>query len=120
MAKVTMKDKCVIDRSKWARGGKFSDYGCTGLLNKNGTMCCLGFWSRQVPKMPKAEIRPYGIPLPAWLGNHDKCLYGAFHAIATINDSRELTEKERERLVKTAFREVLDCKVEFVGRSPGE
>lgn len=53
----------IIDRSKWRRGGSSNDilHGNTQLLNKQGFMCCLGFFCNQ-SKIPKKAILNVGTP----------------------------------------------------------
>jgi hypothetical protein len=65
----------IIDRSKWRTGGSISDperlnkYGNTLLLNRQGYMCCLGFYCEQLGGIPKDKL--LGISSPEALGLDD-------------------------------------------------
>lgn len=39
--------KCTVKRSEWNRGGRYSEYGISQLLNEKGFKCCLGFAGEQ-------------------------------------------------------------------------
>lgn len=110
-----------VSRKRWGRGEK----GGGQLLDSHGKMCCLGFACRQVG-LKVADIKKAGLPLGAY--NRIVALdhlvpetflnspllhinsegmrtnSGLSMAAAIINDSLALTDKVRERKLRTLFK----------------
>jgi hypothetical protein len=87
----------VIDRSKWACGGR-----ATGLKNKDGTMCCLGFLGEAVGargltkhEVPENLMTSQRVKYPYGLDT-DECM--------ELNDN-EADQKAREAGIKAKFNE---------------
>ncbi len=117
----------TVKRSKWKRGGKGP--GETFLLNKEGHMCCLGFYALACG-LPKKNIREVVAPRDLvragknWntvLVEKEKAPSGyefvlnsdtAVDAIRA-NDDQELSDKDREADIKDTFK-LVGIKVKFV------
>ncbi len=113
----------TIDRGKWVHGNNEDILGETSLLNRDGNMCCLGFYSK-VCGVPNSSMlnqdNPYDIgveiPLMGKPGDGGGNAYFMDTCI-TINDSRGMDKRDREKELKAAFKEK-GTKVNFVGRYP--
>jgi hypothetical protein len=104
----------IIDRSKWLRG-KPED---SRLRNRDGEMCCLGFFGLACG-IPIAELEAHRTPLghtlttnrnrwPEWLvrSTPTKAVYAGSPQCGDLmgdNDSRGLTEPEREERIAATF-----------------
>ncbi len=134
------KKTITIDRSRWCRGGRFTDeedMDDAQLLTTISTMCCLGFFCHQMG-IPKKELLGIGTPeaVPYNYGkkitalvNIDEGVDGGASATAglsdsafsnkamEINDNTKINEKDREKRLKKLFAEN-DYRVVFVGRTP--
>lgn len=137
-AKKTVRTKKVIktltiDRAHWGRGdlrpkrsrGSSLVHVDDGVWTekiptKHLTMCCLGFLGKRCglsePEMAGSAY-PRGLKqelqelYPDWLDTNTQ------EELASINDSGELTEKEREAQVKEEFKKH-GVTVKFVGKTP--
>lgn len=95
----------VIDRALWGR---------TALLNKDGTMCCLGFLSKACGVPNNEMVHPngasMGYPRREWISEY-KLNDWAASAIcaaskaACINDSRFQTDDTKEAELIELFKE---------------
>ena len=120
-----------IYRKRWRRGGSLEatkmGEGPVSLLNIQGFMCCLGFCSNQIEKIPKNELLgcayPYEIKglnnskagLISWDSLNEVYMNSEFtQEAAGVNDSISITEKEREEKLTELFKNQ-DIKVEFIG-----
>lgn len=104
--------KLVIDRSKW---------GCGALLNKDGTMCCLGFLSKACGynelRLPAPDwydsptSSALGFPDPDWVNvpapfivlEKDTTGKAVWRTAAKINDDVKITWASKESLLITLF-----------------
>ena len=123
----------TIDRSKWVQGGsEFRNIlGAPKLLNEEGNMCCLGFYSKAcgVPDKELAhqslpaqlDVRvPYLTTKESWgeINNSDLA-----EKLAAVNDHDSdagwgaLTLKKKEKLIRENFKKI-DVKVRFTGEYP--
>jgi hypothetical protein len=110
------KIKVLIDRSKWRCGGDARERagkGVTKLLNAEGYMCCLGFITRAV--YPDLHIQDVQYPMQLscivpglseesmskWPNNLMDT--GLTERAVSINDSKLLTLKEREKQLLELF-----------------
>ncbi len=119
--------KLVIDRKKWARGGKGGD---ANLLNKSRKMCCLGFHAIQIGKLKPKDIRE--ITTPEDINNISKCsdnFIGLINKstyrqhdyrdtvtcdrLTVVNDDALLTDAEREKQIKAHFKSI-NIRVSFI------
>lgn len=114
--------KLTIERDKWARGNKRKKV-FNALLNDDGTMCCLGFYSLACGLQPD-EVKDMLLPsqvrhdnwMPAemsWLTKQANPHRDMEHTLAGVNDSRTLDEELRESILKTEFA-LHGVEVEFV------
>lgn len=101
--------KFTVKRSKWARGGM---NGHSRLLNIEGCMCCLGFATNQISRIPKDKLANRSCPedvfekQSTFTTMDSKCVVDnelSINAI-NINDDRILTEKMREKRLTELFR----------------
>ena len=112
----------TIDRGRWVHGRNEDILGDTSLLNEEGNMCCLGFYSKVCgatnssmlsadnPHDLGVEIPLMGKPYPLNDSDFmDNCII--------INDSSGMDKRDREKGLKAAFKEH-GVKVKFVGRYP--
>lgn len=105
----------VIDRAKWARGGRQ-----TGLLNGDGSMCCLGFASKALGYSDK-ELYYCAFPTDLicegareWNGMNVTQLSQWQSMAVNANDNANDTEENRELRVRSIL-EDHGFKVSFVG-----
>lgn len=117
----------TIDRSKWRTGGiimdpeQYKKYGGTYLLNKEGMMCCLGFYCEQIGGISKDKL--LGIASPENLNIDDvhnieslvkkdfdyeddyTLLPSLFTSDAIeINDSPDISSEVREKQIVEHFK----------------
>ncbi len=89
----------IVKRSRWLRGKGSDSY----LRHKNGHQCCLGFVGRQCNIAAK-DLLLRGLPghLPGELLMRFPELTGSesWSDFAIINDSPEISDKEREKKLK--------------------
>lgn len=125
----------IIDRSKWRTGrvyldnGSLKKYGSTLLLNRQGYMCCLGFYCEQLVGIPKNGL--LGVPSPEELNIDDihniellvtkiDDYEDGYTLVPTgfttdaieINDSISLSSKDREDQIVNHFKKI-DVEVIF-------
>jgi hypothetical protein len=105
--------KFTVRRSKWARG---SEGGDAKLLNAQGNMCCLGFASCQISRIPKKKLLHACTPEEVFRGGSfltdiqrddgevSICDNTLTNAAIEINDSLTLTDEDREKQLKALFR----------------
>ena len=112
--------KFIVDRQTWMRGRSTWDGdSCESMLhNWQGRRCCLGFYLKAVG-FTDDEMR-CGLPhelvvdpedadlMPDWLVDVDPADMGATDTydcdrIVEVNDSRTLTDTEREAALKNLF-----------------
>jgi hypothetical protein len=119
--------KLIIDRSKW-RTGNASPHpviGPTQLLNKEGYMCCLGFYAKQIGCLTDDEIKGVRTPddlrirsvnprMRNLINDDNKNSYFTDEAMS-LNDSDNLDDEEREREIKLHFKRI-NIEVEFEGQ----
>lgn len=116
----------VIDRSRWACGGKGGD---SALRNCLGNMCCLGFLAEQAGYKPEEladELTPYDIldekSSGTWPEGVLNVLEGGIcdspwtRVAMCINDNKHITGMEREMMLTDHF-ESINIKVSFVGEA---
>jgi len=119
------KDILKISRSKWRTGGggrNKTGRGQTMLLNNEGYMCCLGFRCNQLgipkkdllDKMQPSYLRGWEIPDLITTRQDDSAFCGK---AMEINDSPELTAREREKQLIAHFAKK-GTTVIFTGRYP--
>lgn len=119
----------TINRENWATGS--NGYSCDNhLLNEDGTMCCLGFFCNRVARIKKENL--LNVYDPQSLNKdflNKKSLSGLVKiyeyrknentsicdSLMTVNDSKEIGLKEREKEVSRLFKE-LGYKVNFIGK----
>lgn len=112
----------VVDCKTWYRG-RGSNSSC--MLNTNGKSCCLGFYARQCGvenKLMRKKATPLDVVRNTrdiqvqWdtkLIKHNKNSITCERLMET-NDSRDLTEPEREKKLTALFKKN-GIKVKFVG-----
>lgn len=121
----------IIDRSKWRFGGDHDNldgkYGPTELLNSKGYMCCLGFYSKDLCKVPKKYL--VGVPTPECIPVKHKYkvhrfinknilpAYTFWNNAIEINDVFRGEKEERELLIINLFKEI-DVNVSFINEYP--
>lgn len=115
--------KLVIERAKWSAGHlkRVSDLGENALRNRDGTMCCLGFYARQVCGLKVKDITGVGLPCEVEIWpESDVCLDTeinfAQEAVA-INDTSSINRRERETNIRKHFA-AKGIKVTFTGKYP--
>jgi hypothetical protein len=94
----------TVERATWLRGTDQS-----ALLIEDGRMCCLGFLCLAYGVTRKAiedVSMPEGVTaghrkLPAWLRDDD--WDSSVHALSEINDSKDISDKTRERRLAREF-----------------
>lgn len=105
----------TIDRRNW---------GMRALLNKNGTMCCLGHLAKAcgLPDaslrtddgdslaLPRSHFADAGYPAKFARNNFD-----VQHLAAEINDNDNMSRPEKEQRITTLFK-AHGIKVKFVGK----
>jgi len=99
-----MNNKCTIKRKTWARGGNTI---ATMLCNKDNMKCCLGFYMKQVDKVPFKKlhhITPSGVKSSL----KSKLIEGGFNSgfaddAMTINDDLSIPETQREKELTKLF-----------------
>ena len=101
----------VIDRATWRRG---CGPGCNVLRGKDGLQCAQGFYGAALgvaddhlldviyTVTPDKSLRAGDPSWPAWLFD-DAVDCEERHDLARINDSRDFTEEDRERLIVEHF-----------------
>ena len=121
----------IIDRSKWRFGGDHDGcdekYGSTELLNSKGYMCCLGFFSKDLCKVPKKYLM--GVPTPECIPPKHRSKvyklvnksipekYDFWDEAIGINDVFRGEKEERELLIINLFKEI-DVNVSFINEYP--
>lgn len=104
-----------ISRKRWARGQRTETWLYS---SADKTMCCLGFAARQLCGAKIGDIKNRGTPgavqkvfaddLP-WLISDVECWRGGdseeSDALVELNDSTDLTDRERERGIRKVFAE---------------
>lgn len=121
----------IIDRSKWRFGGDHDGcdekYGSTELLNSKGYMCCLGFFSKDLCKVPKKYLK--GVPTPECIHYKHKSkvhrflnkdilkAYTFWDTAIGINDVFRGEKEERELLIINLFKEI-GVSVSFINEYP--
>lgn len=121
--------KLTIDRSSWARGKFRVPDKSNALLNEDGTMCCLGFYSIAcgIPKEHLLHVAvPELIPLKVpgfrspetmdWLQQRDNLDPDGLKwcdRFALVNDDKTIDEPTREQWLTEKFAEHA-VEVEFV------
>ena len=112
--------KFKINRKNWLRGGKARS--C--LLNRDGYMCCLGFYSL-ARGINRQYILEKACPSELINKNHDFMLPEFVNLkvendnelstrLMSINDSISTSDIHKEKLIKKNFKK-LGVKVEFFG-----
>ena len=115
-------NRFYVERSKWARGNWFAETGRDAeLLDKNGSMCCLGFLGRAC-NIPKERLQGQGAPdiidedhidkWPPYLLRERKCPAfpthqensGVTNHIIKINDDNGISDKVREYKLRRKFK----------------
>jgi hypothetical protein len=97
---MTTEDKkelvCVIDRSKWARGGR-----ATQLANTDGTFCCLGLLGAQCGVSHDALLI-HGGPNSLWDSERAKYPQNVaeWDPFIKTNDSNKITDNTREKKLR--------------------
>ena len=109
-----------INRDKWNRGRLGN--GDTELLNEEGNMCCLGFHCLQFTKATREDIRGKQLPSDISVGIGKTILLGRrglgswfADAAANINDDENISEQERELLLKKLFK-IKSYEINFTGK----
>ena len=123
----------IIDRSKWVQGGddNFAKLGDSCLLNSEGNMCCLGFYSEAcgVPrKLLADETEPNELKcrVPHMSLGEKSTRFAT--DLMRLNDNVKtyslghetypgVRRKDKEKLLKEKFA-LIDVEVKFVGRYP--
>ena len=107
-----MASTCVVDRSKWNCG---RTNGEAALLNPEGFMCCLGFYSLQVLGKTTTDILNQPYPDDP---SDTETLNSAYRTIARDNDiaPHVIDQADREARLVAAFRREFGCDLSFVGR----
>jgi hypothetical protein len=102
----------TVDRSKWFRG---QGQAASGLLQKNGSMCCLGFYAEACGVEPQYLL---GKSAPAlvedinWetilIQRHTYGRWNTDHCIdlMVINDSIIISDDTRESRLKILFHQI--------------
>ena len=103
----------IIDRKKWRTGGDFfTEKGLTKLLNREGYMCCLGFYSLQIGNKTEKEILnmtcPYQVENQIGIEslvskNGEVNSIFAYDAIE-INDNDLISNEDREQRLIELFK----------------
>jgi hypothetical protein len=106
-----MIDKLVIDEKRWARGGV---NGAPCLLNKQNTMCCLGFLGVACG-VSEEHLRGYVMPalqleMHAAYPKIDNEIYGQ---ISVINDELTITDEDRKKSLTIYFKNYLNIELTF-------
>lgn len=124
----------TIERAKWRRGGdtpeKVAEFGETVLLNDSGLMCCLGF-DAHACGIPKKNL--LGVGNPSDLAAEDLVRHGSRYAQMRLvrrvdrwvdngavlraikaNDSRRLSERQREARIRRELKSLGWDDVRFV------
>lgn len=125
-----------VDRLKWVNGGNINANNLSALLNEQGNMCCLGFACAQAAHefgLPDIEVgqttpRSYAVSIPPEQDRR-KGILGALISqsddntafwnsplsgeLADINDNKDLTPGERERLLNKYLKGHTDNEWEF-------
>jgi len=87
----------VIDRARW---------GTSALLNKNGTMCCLGFFSKACG-VPDEQMLNVSFPEYRWTYefglNKEFAGLHAHTVAAKINDNDEYSKEQKEIMLIDLF-----------------
>ncbi len=112
----------TIDRSKWVHGGNEDILGVTSLLNDEGNMCCLGFYSKvcgatNSSMLNKDNPLDLGLEIPLMGDGSDDYNDIFMDTCITINDSGGMDKRDREKELKAAFKGQ-GVKAKFVGRYP--
>lgn len=98
----------TIDRGRWRFGGSYrEEWGDTRLLNHEGYLCCLGFWSLSCGLSPE-DIKDFSeccrLPLagkfPSWFMDDFNLVEDTF---MVANDNPYLKQDEREKLLTKLF-----------------
>ena len=120
----------TIDRSKWVQGGYENNgelLGFSELLNDEGNMCCLGFYSKAcgvhedglLGQYTPAELQDQQVPYMTVNG----CSSPFASDLMKLNDNsnnyryNEVHKRDKEKLIKEKFK-LIDVKVKFVGQYP--
>lgn len=94
--------KLTISRAKWRRGGRGNTggfgLGPTKLLNHEGFMCCLGFFTLACGAAPE-DILSKGIPIYTNLVIPQLITTPLLQELLNANDSTTLTEAAREESI---------------------
>lgn len=111
--------KFTIRRSKWRRGGiqYNNDKGQTFLLNNQGYMCCLGFATNQICRIPKKDLLEQGAPTCVFenkstFTDEGGCNNDLTKRAIRINDACNISDKVREKRLTALFKKH-DIKVTF-------
>ncbi len=104
----------IIDRSKWRTGGtSFTEkVGPTQLLNREGYMCCLGFYSLQIGNKTEEEILdmtcPYQVEdktgIESLVSLNNEVNSGFAHDAIEINDNDLISNEDREQRLIELFK----------------
>ena len=104
----------IIDRKKWRTGGDlFTEKGLTKLLNKEGYMCCLGFYSLQIGNKTEEEILnmtcPYQVEdktgIESLVTQYNGVNSSFAHDAIEINDNDLISNEDREQRLIELFKE---------------
>lgn len=107
-------EKFPLNVKKWRRGKEAQEGN--GLLNADGTSCCLGLFAIHLGVTNKPQLRTSSYPenLNRW---HDIFPVGLTHLkqreMAKINDNAHLSEEYRRELLTKHFKDI-GYEVEFV------
>lgn len=109
----------TIDRKTWARrtnrGKKLHYKGENSLKTEEGGYCCLGFYCKDILKIPEDQLLNLGTPSD--LSSRSVKLpkddpYWTY--ITELNDSRGYKDSEKEKLIREWFKKNLKVKVRFI------
>ena len=125
----------TVDRSLWARGKKFDQYGDSRLLNEFGCMCCLGFLAKacgyedeqldgtadpeELFKQEHEDLWPDGLLRESsdddleFRSGYDRWNTDACHDIINTNDDETIGDELREEMLTILFAR-LGIKIVFV------
>lgn len=115
--------KLIIDRNNWNRGSNPQFFGDVRLLNGQRNLCCLGFLGRACKIKDEYLLNVLGPVRDNSLENYydtGSVIYKNhinfpktdYNPFMEVNDSKDLTDNERELKLKKLFQSI-DYDVEF-------
>lgn len=113
--------KLIIDRNFWRRNLLGADIEESALLIED-QLCCLGFYCRDIGKIPEKDLMCRGFPSDIGINIFrdvamEELQYSLEKYLTAINDRNEtyrfISNGEQERLIAEGFK-IVNIEVEFI------